>query len=70
DAQRVGDAFKAQFDDTSLLRGAFPGDDASCERLADIAIQMQQHVAELIDRAVAGLPVAPPDRNSIRPGGP
>lgn len=59
DAQRVGDAFKAQFEDTTFLRGAFLGDEASCERLADITIQMRQHIAELIDRAIAGLPVVP-----------
>lgn len=56
DARRIGELLKAKFQDTSFLTGAFVGDEANSERIADITVQMQMHLADLIDQAVGGVP--------------
>ena len=53
---RLADVLKAQSRDASHIKDAFIGDEVRSERLADIAIQMQEHIASVLDAAVANLP--------------
>ncbi|HEY6870693.1 MAG TPA: hypothetical protein VI199_13150 [Novosphingobium sp.] len=56
DAKRVGEKIKSTFQDTSFLEGVFVDDEANAERIADITVQMQMHIGDLIDQAVGAGP--------------